>query len=197
MAGKATGERISGKKYRAIVEAAAIGDSINLISKTVGVTWRTAKAVVERESREIAERKEALLDLFLDIAQQAAETVKDQLHIATLMQANTIFGIAMDKSRCSHAIKRSLSDTRRNTSTLASTTSRLSPGIGSMKSWLHSLQQMRQGFQMLQHHHRHLECIPTASQTAAKRHCQILPKTRQGNRLIRECYSSGSSSKRF
>ena len=97
MAGKATGERISGKKYRAIVEAAAIGDSINLISKTVGVTWRTAKAVVERESREIAERKEALLDLFLDIAQQAAETVKDQLHTATLMQANTIVGSAMDK----------------------------------------------------------------------------------------------------
>src|SRR5713101_6988817 len=97
MAGKATGERISGKKYRAIVEAAAIGDSINLISKTVVVTWRTAKAVVERESREIAERKEALLHLFLEIAQQAAETVKDQLHTATLMQANTIFGTAMDK----------------------------------------------------------------------------------------------------
>ena len=72
MAGKATGERIPGRKYRAIVEAAGIGDSINRIARKVGVTWRTVKAVVSVESKEIAERKEELLRQSLRITQRAA-----------------------------------------------------------------------------------------------------------------------------
>ena len=97
MAGKATGERIPGKKYRAIVEAAAIGDPINRIARKVGVTWRTVKAVVGRESREIAERKQELLDSSLDLAQRAADQLHDQLPNASIGQTNAIYGTAMDK----------------------------------------------------------------------------------------------------
>ena len=97
MAGKATGERIPGRKYRAIVEAAGIGDSINRIARKVGVTWRTVKAVVGRESREIAERKQELLDSSLDLAQRAADQLHDQLPNASIGQTNAIYGTAMDK----------------------------------------------------------------------------------------------------
>ena len=97
MAGKATGERIPGKKYRAIVEAAAIGDPINRIARKVGVTWRTVKAVVERESREIAERKQELLDQSIRVAKRALDRVEDQLDDANLSQANFVYGTSTDK----------------------------------------------------------------------------------------------------
>src|SRR5439155_17432779 len=97
MAGKATGERIPGKTYRAIVGAAAIGDPINRIARKVGVTWRTADAVVKRESREIAERKQELLDQSLRLAKRAADRIEDQLDDSNLNQANAIYGTAMDK----------------------------------------------------------------------------------------------------
>ena len=79
MAGNATGERIPGKKYRAIVEVAAVGDPINRIARKVGVTWRTVKAVVSAESREIAERKQAILELSLANAELAAAKIRDNL----------------------------------------------------------------------------------------------------------------------
>jgi len=60
--GQYTGERIPGAKYRAIVDLAAQGRQIDRIAREAGVTWRTAKAVVERESRQIAERKQELLE---------------------------------------------------------------------------------------------------------------------------------------
>jgi len=97
MAGKATGERIPEKKYRAIVEAAAIGDSINRIARKVGVTWRTADAVVKRESREIAERKQELLDQSIRVAKRALDRVEDQLDDANLSQANFVYGTSTDK----------------------------------------------------------------------------------------------------
>src|SRR5438105_2540219 len=97
MAGKATGERIPGKKYRAIVEAAAIGDPINRIARKVGVTWRTADVIVKRESREIADRKQELLDQSLRIAKRAADRIEDQLDTANLSQANFIYGTSTDK----------------------------------------------------------------------------------------------------
>src|SRR5947207_8051593 len=97
MAGKATGERIPGRKYRQIVEAASRGDSINLISRNVKVTWHTVKAVVERESREIAERKQELLDQSLRIARCAANRIEDTIDEANLSQANFVYGTATDK----------------------------------------------------------------------------------------------------
>jgi len=97
MAGKATGERIPGRKYRAIVEAAGIGDSINRIARKVGVTWRTVKAVVSAESREIAERKQAILELSLANAELAAAKIRDNLENASLMEANAVFGTSTDK----------------------------------------------------------------------------------------------------
>jgi len=97
MAGKATGERIPGRKYRTIVEAAAIGDSINRIARKVGVTWRTADAVVKRESREIAERKQELLDQSIRVAKRALDRVEDQLDDANLSQANFVYGTRTDK----------------------------------------------------------------------------------------------------
>src|SRR5437667_8558246 len=97
MAGKATGERIPGKTYRAIVGAAAIGDPINRIARKVGVTWRTADAVIKRESREIADRKQELLDSSIRIAQRAANIIEDQLDTANLSQANFIYGTSTDK----------------------------------------------------------------------------------------------------
>jgi hypothetical protein len=60
--GRYTGERIPGAKYRAIVDLAAQGRQIDRIAREAGVTWRTAKAVVERESRQIVERKQELLE---------------------------------------------------------------------------------------------------------------------------------------
>ena len=97
MAGRATGERIPGKKYRAIVEAAAIGDPINRIARKVGVTWRTADAVVKLESREIAERKQELLDQSIRVAKRALDRVEDQLDDANLSQANFVYGTSTDK----------------------------------------------------------------------------------------------------
>jgi hypothetical protein len=60
--GQYTGERIPGAKYRAIVNLAALGRKIDRIAREAKVTWRTARAVVEREGRQIAERKQELLD---------------------------------------------------------------------------------------------------------------------------------------
>ena len=96
--GKYTGERISGAKYRAIVDLAAQGRQIDRIAREAGVTWRTAKAVVERESRQIAVRKQELLDQSLRIARRAANQIEAKIDDkATLSQLVPVYGCAIDK----------------------------------------------------------------------------------------------------
>ena len=95
--GKYTGERISGAKYRAIVDLAAQGRQIDRIAREAGVTWRTAKAVVERESRQIAERKQELLEQSLRIARRAANRIEDNIEKLPVGQLIPAFGVAVDK----------------------------------------------------------------------------------------------------
>jgi hypothetical protein len=97
MAGKATGERINGAKYRAIVQAAINGDAINQIATRLNVAWRTADAIVQRESKPISERKRELADACMRIAVHAAERIEDNLHEAPLQSLPTILGITTDK----------------------------------------------------------------------------------------------------
>ena len=96
--GKYTGERIPGCKYRAIVDMAAQGRQIDRIAREAGVTWRTAKAVVERESRQIAVRKQELLERSLRIARRAANQIEAKINDkATLSQLVPVYGCATDK----------------------------------------------------------------------------------------------------
>jgi hypothetical protein len=96
--GKYTGERISGAKYRAIVDLAAQGRQIDRIAREAGVTWRTAKAVVERESRQIAVRKQELLDQSLRIARRAANQIEAKINDkARLAELVPVYGVAVDK----------------------------------------------------------------------------------------------------
>jgi hypothetical protein len=62
MSGQSTGERVPGKKYRQVVEAAAVGDPTNRIARNLKPSWPTVRAIIQRESRDIAERKQELLD---------------------------------------------------------------------------------------------------------------------------------------
>ena len=95
--GQYTGERIPGAKYRAIVDLAAQGRKIDRIAREAKVTWRTAKAVVERETRQIAQRKQELLDQSLRIARRAANKIEEKLDGAPLNQLIPAFGVAIDK----------------------------------------------------------------------------------------------------
>ena len=96
--GQYTGERIPGAKYRAIVDLAAQGRQIDRIAREAGVTRRTAKAVVERESRQIAERKQELLEQSLRIARRAANQIEAKINDkARLSELVPVFGVAVDK----------------------------------------------------------------------------------------------------
>jgi hypothetical protein len=95
--GKYTGERISGAKYRAIVDLAAQGRQIDRIAREAKVTWRTAKAVVERESRQIAERKQELLEQTLRIARRAANRIEDNIDKLPVGLLIPAFGVSVDK----------------------------------------------------------------------------------------------------
>jgi hypothetical protein len=95
--GKYTGERISGGKYRTIVDLAAQGRKIDRIAREAHVTWRTAKAVVERESRQIAVRKQELLEQSLRIARRAANRIEDNIEKLPVGQLIPAYGVAMDK----------------------------------------------------------------------------------------------------
>ena len=95
--GKYTGERISGAKYRAVVDLAAQGRQIDRIAREAGVTWRTAKAVVERESRQIAVRKQELLEQSLRIARRAANRIEDNIDKLPVGQLIPAFGVSVDK----------------------------------------------------------------------------------------------------
>ena len=95
--GQYTGERIPGSKYRAIVDLAAQGRQIDRIAREAGVTWRTAKAVVKRESRQIAERKQELLEQSLRIARRAANRIEDNIDKLPVGQLIPAYGVAVDK----------------------------------------------------------------------------------------------------
>jgi hypothetical protein len=96
--GSYTGERIPGAKYRAIVDLAAQGRQIDRIAREAGVTWRTAKAVVERESRQITERKQELLEQSLRIARRAANEIEAKINDkARLSELVPVYGVAVDK----------------------------------------------------------------------------------------------------
>src|SRR5437660_494912 len=96
--GRSTGERIPGAKYRAIVDLAAQGRQIDRIAREAGVTWRTAKAVVERESRQIAERKQEPLEQSLRIARRAANEIEAKIGPrARLSELVPVYGVAVDK----------------------------------------------------------------------------------------------------
>src|SRR5437899_1166019 len=97
MAGQSTGERVPGKKYRQVVEAAAVGDPTNRIARNLKLSWPTVRAIIQRESRDIAERKQELLDQSLRIARRAADRIEDQLDSANLSQANFVYGTSTDK----------------------------------------------------------------------------------------------------
>ncbi len=97
MAGQSTGERVPGKKYRQVVEAAAVGDPINRIARNLQLSWPTVRAIIQRESRDIAERKQELLVQSLRIARRAANRIEEQLDEANLSQANFVYGTATDK----------------------------------------------------------------------------------------------------
>src|SRR6266852_2280126 len=97
MAGQSTGERVPGKKYRQVVEAAAVGDPTNRIARNLKLSWPTVRAIIQRESRDIADRKQELLDQSLRIARRAANRIEDTLDTANLSQANFVYGTATDK----------------------------------------------------------------------------------------------------
>ena len=97
MAGQSTGERVPGKKYRQVVEAAAVGDPTNRIARNLKLSWPTVRAIIQRESRDIADRKQELLDQSLRIARRAANRIEDTIDEANLSQANFIYGTATDK----------------------------------------------------------------------------------------------------
>ena len=79
------------------MDLAAQGRKIDRIAREAKVTWRTAKAVLERETRQIAERKQELLDQSLRIARRAANKIEEKLDGAPLNQLIPAFGVAIDK----------------------------------------------------------------------------------------------------
>ncbi len=98
MSGQSTGERVPGKKYPQVVEAAAVGDPTNRIARNLKPSWPTVRAIIQRESRDIAERKQELLDQSLRIARRAANRIEDTIDEANLSQANFVYGTATDKT---------------------------------------------------------------------------------------------------
>lgn len=79
------------------MDLAAQGRKIDRIAREVKITWRTAKAVVERETRQITERKQELLDQSLRIARRAANKIEEKLDGAPLNQLIPAYGVAIDK----------------------------------------------------------------------------------------------------
>jgi len=82
---------------QASLDLAAQGRKIDRIAREARVTWRTAKAVVERESRQIAERKQELLEQSLRIARRAANRIEDNIDKLPVGQLIPAFGVSVDK----------------------------------------------------------------------------------------------------
>lgn len=97
MAGIATGERIPGEKVQDIIRRAALGASINRVAREAGVNYRSAQALMLRESQAIAERKLALQPIFARIAERGALRLERDIDSAPFTAAVIATGVAVDK----------------------------------------------------------------------------------------------------
>ena len=99
--GRFTGERLLRERprvYRKVVELLAEpGMSINQITKLCRVSEHTVRAVRDREGVSIAERKQRLASIFLNIAEIAGERMEELAGTASLRDAGITAGIATDK----------------------------------------------------------------------------------------------------
>jgi hypothetical protein len=99
--GRFTGERLLRERprvYRKVVELLAEpGMSINQITRLCRVSEHTVRAVRDRESISIAERKQRLMSIFGNVAEIAAERMEELAPHATLRDAGMAAGIATDK----------------------------------------------------------------------------------------------------
>src|SRR4030095_11756826 len=71
--------------------------SINQITKLCRVSEHTVRAVRDRETVSIAERKQRLISIFGNVAEIAAERMEELAGGASLRDAGTTAGIATDK----------------------------------------------------------------------------------------------------
>jgi hypothetical protein len=86
------------KTYRAIVQLLADPDAkILQIAKLHRVSEHTVRAIRERESVAIAERKQRLMSIFANVAEISAERMEELAGQASLRDAGITSGIATDK----------------------------------------------------------------------------------------------------
>jgi hypothetical protein len=99
--GRFTGERLLRERprvYRKVVELLAEPDmSINQITKLCRVSEHTVRAVRDRETISIAERKQRLTSIYGNVAEIAAERMEELAGTASLRDAGITAGIATDK----------------------------------------------------------------------------------------------------
>ena len=96
-----TGEillRTRPKTYRAIArELAEPNASVNGIARRYRVSNHTVMGIREREAKSIAERKKHLVSLLADVATVGAERMSEKIGKASLRDAATGTGVAVDK----------------------------------------------------------------------------------------------------
>lgn len=95
-----TGEsflRTRPRVYRKIVQRLAQGDSINSICLSERCSNNTVLAIQARERLTIAERKQALISVFSNVAEISAERMEQLAGKAKLTEAGVCAGIATDK----------------------------------------------------------------------------------------------------
>src|SRR5262249_50365696 len=86
------------KTYRKIVHLLADPNwSAIQISKACRVSEHTVRAIREREAKTIAERKQALIAIFANVAELSAERMEELTGKASLRDAGVSAGIATDK----------------------------------------------------------------------------------------------------
>jgi hypothetical protein len=86
------------KTYRAIVQLLADPHaSINQIAKYQRVSTHTVRAIRAREANTIAERKQRLISIFVNVAEMSAERMEALCGKANLRDAGVSAGIATDK----------------------------------------------------------------------------------------------------
>jgi len=86
------------KTYRKIVHLLADPNwSAIQISKACRVSEHTVRAIRERESKTIAERKKTLAAMLANVAERGAERMEETISKATLRDAAIGTGIAVDK----------------------------------------------------------------------------------------------------
>jgi hypothetical protein len=99
--GRFTAERVlrtRPKTYRAIVQLLADPDAkVEHIAKLYRVSTHTVRAIRAREAVAIAERKQRLMSIFLNVAEVSAERMEELAGQASLRDAGTTAGIATDK----------------------------------------------------------------------------------------------------